>query len=83
MSRLRILLLGPDCDPESVSVTFVAYSHAAALAQLHDVTLVVRAPSRGRGAPRKGAVSRDRGGPDANARAYLGLEFAQDLQIQL
>ena len=43
MSRLRILLLGPDCDPESVSVPFVAYSHAAALAQLHDVTLVARA----------------------------------------
>lgn len=44
MSRLRILVLGPDCNPEQVSVPFVAYSHAAALAQLHDVTLVVRSP---------------------------------------
>jgi glycosyltransferase involved in cell wall biosynthesis len=44
MSRLRILLLGPDCDPESVSVPFVGYSHAAALAQLHDVTLAARSP---------------------------------------
>ncbi len=42
MSRLRILLLGPDCDPEKVSISYVTYSHAAALAQLHDVTLVAR-----------------------------------------
>jgi glycosyltransferase involved in cell wall biosynthesis len=44
MSRLRILLLGPDCHPEAVSISFVTYSHAAALAQLHDVTLVARSP---------------------------------------
>jgi glycosyltransferase involved in cell wall biosynthesis len=44
MSRLRILVLGPDCDPEIVSIPFVSYCHAAALAQLHDVTLVVGAP---------------------------------------
>jgi glycosyltransferase involved in cell wall biosynthesis len=44
MSRLRILLLGPDCDPERISIRFVTYCHAAALAQLHDVTLVVRGP---------------------------------------
>ncbi len=42
MSRLRILVLGPDCNPEGVSIPFVTYSHAAALAQLHDVTLVVQ-----------------------------------------
>jgi glycosyltransferase involved in cell wall biosynthesis len=42
MSRLHILLLGPDCNPEQVSIPFVTYSHAAALAQLHDVTLVAR-----------------------------------------
>ena len=42
MSRLRILLLGPDCNPEEISIPFVTYSHAAALAQLHDVTLVAR-----------------------------------------
>jgi hypothetical protein len=40
MSRLRILVLGPDCHPTRVSFPYVAYSHAAALAQLHDVTLV-------------------------------------------
>jgi glycosyltransferase involved in cell wall biosynthesis len=44
MSRLRILLLAPDCNPESVSIPFVAYCHAAALAQLHDVTFVVGSP---------------------------------------
>ena len=44
MSPLRILVLGPDCNPEQVSMPFVTYSHAAALAQLHDVTLVVRSP---------------------------------------
>ena len=42
MSRLRILVLGLDCDPETVSIPFLSYCHAAALAQ-HDVTLVVRA----------------------------------------
>jgi len=40
MSRLRILVLGPNCNPEQVSIPFVTYSHAAALARLHDVTLV-------------------------------------------
>ncbi len=42
MGRLRVLVLGPDCNPEQVSIPFVTYSHAAALAQLHDVTLVAR-----------------------------------------
>ena len=45
MDRLRILLLGPDCNPEQISMPYVTYSHAAALAELHDVTLVVRSPS--------------------------------------
>jgi glycosyltransferase involved in cell wall biosynthesis len=44
VSRLRILLLAPFCDPDAVSMPYVTYSHAAALAQLHDVTLVVGAP---------------------------------------
>ena len=43
MSRLRILVLGPDCHPTRVSMPYVTYSHAAALAQLHDVTLVAAA----------------------------------------
>ena len=42
MNRLRVLLLGPDCHPERLSIPYVTYSHAAALAQLHDVTLVAR-----------------------------------------
>jgi glycosyltransferase involved in cell wall biosynthesis len=45
VSRLRVLVLGPDCNPEQVSMPYVTFSHAVALAQLHDVTLAVRAPS--------------------------------------
>src|ERR1035441_8920768 len=41
MSRLRLLLLSPSCDPGAISIPFVSYCHAAALAKLHDVTLVV------------------------------------------
>jgi len=41
MNRLRLLLLAPSCDPEAISIPFVSYCHAAALAKLHDVTLVV------------------------------------------
>jgi glycosyltransferase involved in cell wall biosynthesis len=48
MNRLRILVLVPDCNPEGVSMPYVTYSHAAALAQLHDVTLVVGKPSEER-----------------------------------
>jgi glycosyltransferase involved in cell wall biosynthesis len=47
MNRLRILVLAPDCDPESVSMPYVTYSHAAALAEIHDVTLVARPPVEG------------------------------------
>ena len=45
MSRLRILLLAPGASPEEVSMPYVTYSHAAALAQLHDVALVVGSPT--------------------------------------
>ena len=45
MSRLRILLLAPDCNPDSICGALISYSQAEALAQLHDVTLVVRSPS--------------------------------------
>jgi glycosyltransferase involved in cell wall biosynthesis len=44
MSRLRILLLAPNCNPAEVSIPFVTFSHAAALAELHDVSLVIGAP---------------------------------------
>jgi glycosyltransferase involved in cell wall biosynthesis len=43
MNRLRVLVLGPDCHPTRQSIPFVTYSHAAALARIHDVTLVVGA----------------------------------------
>ncbi len=42
MSRLRILVLAPDANPESVSVNLVCYRHAEALAEIHEVTLVSR-----------------------------------------
>ncbi len=42
MGRLRILVLAPDANPESVSVALVCYRHAEALARLHSVTLVGR-----------------------------------------
>jgi glycosyltransferase involved in cell wall biosynthesis len=55
MSRLRALVLGPECNPEEVSIPLVTFSHAAALAKLHDVTLVVRSsvekPVRAANAP--------------------------------
>jgi glycosyltransferase involved in cell wall biosynthesis len=44
VSRLRILVLAPFCDPDAVSMPYVTYSHAAALAQMHDVTLVIGGP---------------------------------------
>ena len=33
MSRLRLLVLAPSCDPEAISIPYVSYCHAAALAQ--------------------------------------------------
>jgi glycosyltransferase involved in cell wall biosynthesis len=45
VSRLKILLLAPSCDPEGISIPYVSYCHAAALAQLHDITLVVGSPA--------------------------------------
>src|SRR5438067_10051027 len=45
MNRLRILVLAPGSNPEEVSMPYVTYSHAAAIAQLHDVTLVLGSPT--------------------------------------
>jgi glycosyltransferase involved in cell wall biosynthesis len=45
MSRLRIVVLGPACDPEAISMPYVTYSHAAALAEMHDVTFVIGSPT--------------------------------------
>lgn len=44
MSRLRILVLAPDCNPDSICGPLLSYSQAEALAQLHDVTLAIRSP---------------------------------------
>jgi hypothetical protein len=41
MRQLRILVLAPGCNPEQVSIPFVTYCHAAALAELHDVALAL------------------------------------------
>src|SRR5215472_4659470 len=45
MSRLRILVLAHGSSPDTVSMPYVTYSHAAALAQLHDVALVLGSPT--------------------------------------
>jgi glycosyltransferase involved in cell wall biosynthesis len=43
MSPVRILVLAPDCNPDSITTPRLAYEQARALARLHAVTLVVRA----------------------------------------
>jgi glycosyltransferase involved in cell wall biosynthesis len=40
MNALRILLLAPNSNPDSISTSLVGYSHSEALARLHTVTLV-------------------------------------------
>ena len=42
MSRLRILVLAPDANPEGTCGPLLSFSQAEALAQQHDVTLVIR-----------------------------------------
>jgi glycosyltransferase involved in cell wall biosynthesis len=44
MSRLRILVLAPDASPEGTCGPLLSFSQAEALANLHDVTLVIRSP---------------------------------------
>ena len=41
--RLRILVLGPGSNPNSVTGPLIGYSHGEALAQLHEVTFVIEA----------------------------------------
>jgi glycosyltransferase involved in cell wall biosynthesis len=47
MNSLRILLLAPETNPESISTPLIGYLHGEALARLHKVTLVVRGPHEG------------------------------------
>ena len=42
MSKLRILVLVPEGNPDSFSSALVGYSHSEALARLHVVTLAIR-----------------------------------------
>jgi glycosyltransferase involved in cell wall biosynthesis len=42
MSRLRILVLAPDANPEGTCGPLLSFSEAEALARLHGVTLVIR-----------------------------------------
>ena len=80
MSKLRILVLAPFCDPDAVSMPYVAYSHAAALAQLHDVTLVVGSPVEEKVRRAEGSFRTIEVVPDAIAREHPCLEFSMDLQ---
>ena len=54
MNSLRVLVLAPETNPESISTPLIGYLHGEALARLHEVTLVVRGPH-------EGAVRRARG----------------------
>ena len=54
ISRLRILLLAPTCDPTEISIPLVTYLHAAALAEIHDVAMVIGSPVEDRVRSAKG-----------------------------
>jgi len=47
MSRLRILVLAPDTNPESITGPLLSFRQAEALARLHDVTLAIRTTGEG------------------------------------
>lgn len=57
MKALRLLVLAPGCNPESLATALVSYCQSEALARIHDVTLVTGSLSeeaiRRRGAPFK------------------------------
>ena len=42
VKSLRVLIVAPDSNPLSTSTSLAGYSHSEALAQLHEVTLVIR-----------------------------------------
>lgn len=42
MTRLRVLVLAPDANPEGITSSLIGYSQTQALARLHDVTVVIR-----------------------------------------
>jgi len=47
MSRLRVLVLAPDANPESITGPLLSFHQAQALAQIHHVTLVIRSTVEG------------------------------------
>ena len=65
MNRLRVLVLAPDCNPESVTTPQIAYALAEALARLHAVTLVVRAAKKHQ--------SVERAGPSRKSTRFVSL----------
>ena len=56
-SRLRILLLAPECNPEGVTNPSIGYYQAEALARIHHVTLVLYASNED--AVRRGGAAFD------------------------
>lgn len=56
VSKLRVLVLAPDANPDSISTALVGYSHAEALARRHTVTLVVRSGGGEQAVRRRGAL---------------------------
>ena len=47
MSGLRILLLAPECNPDSLTNPSIGYYEGQALARIHEVTMVLHAESEG------------------------------------
>jgi glycosyltransferase involved in cell wall biosynthesis len=56
MNRLRVLVLAPDANPEGTCGPLLSFSQAEALAQVHDVTLVIRGTSEDAVLRRRGAI---------------------------
>jgi len=56
MSRLRILILAPDANPEGTCGPLLSFSQAEALAQFNDVTLVIRSTGAEAVRRREGAL---------------------------
>ncbi len=83
MSRLRILLLAPDCDPTQSACLMSRIAHAAALAKLHDVTLVVGSPVEDQVRRAKAPFRTIEVVRMPLLERIYDWSFRQDLQIQL
>jgi hypothetical protein len=47
MSRLRVLVLAPECNPGCLTNPSIGYYEGQALARIHEVTMVLHAESEG------------------------------------